>query len=594
MSVYTAPLRDMLFTMKEVGELDVICAQPGHEETTPDLVEAILQEAASYAAGVLDPLNRSGDVQGARWQNGQVMPADGFCEAWASFCENGWIGMPASPKWGGQGLPTLVSTAVLEMWKSSNLAFSLCQMLTLGAVEAIARHGSNALQQRFLEPMVAGRWTGTMNLTEPHAGSDLAALRSRAVPEGDHYRVSGNKIFITWGEHDMVENIVHLVLARLPNAPPGVKGISLFLCPKFLINDDGSLGERNDLACTSIEHKLGIHGCPTASMSFGDEVGAIGYLVGEPHQGLTCMFTMMNHARLNVGLEGVGVSERAYQHARAYALERVQGKPALAESSTIAGHPDVRRMLMDMKARTEAMRALAYFCAGQMDRAAGHPDAQERAQAQALVGLLTPIVKGWCTDSAQGITSDGVQVHGGMGYVEETGAAQYFRDARITTIYEGTTGIQANDLIGRKLVLDSGRALKALLTRIAGDAQRLKEAPDTPLAQIGGALAAAAHALEEAVTWLLVTHGTQPTHCAAGSVPFLRLAGTVIGGWLSARMAEAATAQLAAGSGDTNFLGAKRITVGHYATHVLVQAPMLRDIVMHGAVSTLALADEQL
>ncbi len=593
MSVYTAPLRDMLFAMKEVGGLDVICGQPGNEETTPDLVEAILQEAANYAAGVLDPLNRPGDVQGARWHDGEVTPADGFRDAWASFCENGWIGMPASTEWGGQGLPTLVSTAVLEMWKSSNLAFSLCQMLTLGAVETIAHHGSDDLKRRFLEPMVAGRWTGTMNLTEPQAGSDLAALSSRAVPEGDHYRISGNKIFITWGEHDMVENIVHLVLARLPDAPPGVKGISLFLCPKFLINDDGSLGERNDLACTSIEHKLGIHGSPTASMSFGDRGGAIGYLVGEPHQGLACMFTMMNHARLNVGLEGVGVAERAYQHARSYALERVQGKPALAGSATIVGHPDVRRMLMDMKARTEAMRALAYFCAGQMDRAAGHPDARERADALALVGLLTPIVKGWCTDGAQGITSDGVQIHGGMGYIEETGAAQYFRDARITTIYEGTTGIQANDLIGRKLALEGGRTLKELLGRIDSDARRLTVASDAALTQIGGALAAAAHALEEATDWLLA-NDAQPAHCAAGAVPFLRLAGTVIGGWLSARMAEAATAQLAADSGDASFLGAKRATAGHYATHVLVQAPMLRNIVTGGAGSTLALADDQL
>ncbi|MEE9475197.1 MAG: acyl-CoA dehydrogenase family protein, partial [Roseateles sp.] len=353
MSVYIAPLREMLFAMKEVGGLDAICAQPDHEETTPDLVEAILQEAANYAAGVLDPLNRPGDVQGARWHDGRVTPADGFREAWASFCENGWNGMPAATEWGGQGLPTLVSTAVLEMWKSSNLAFSLCQMLTLGAVEAIAHHGSDALQRRFLAPMVEGRWTGTMNLTEPQAGSDLAALRSRAVHEGDHYHVSGNKIFITWGEHDMAENIVHLVLARLPDAPPGVKGISLFLCPKYLVNDDGTLGERNDLACTSIEHKMGIHGSPTASMSFGDSGGAIGYLVGEPHQGLACMFTMMNHARLNVGLEGVGISERAYQRARAYALERVQGKQLISGSTAIAGHPDVRRMLMDMKARTE-------------------------------------------------------------------------------------------------------------------------------------------------------------------------------------------------------------------------------------------------
>ncbi|AIO48036.1 acyl-CoA dehydrogenase [Serratia marcescens] len=594
MSVYTAPLRDMLFTMKEVGGLEAICAQPGHEETTPDLVEAILQEAAHYAAGVLDSLNRTGDVQGARWHDGEVTPADGFREAWSSFCENGWIGMPASTEWGGQGLPTLVSTAVLEMWKSSNLAFSLCQMLTLGAVEAIAHHGSEALKQRFLEPMVAGRWTGTMNLTEPQAGSDLAALRSRAVPEGDHYRISGNKIFITWGEHDMTENIVHLVLARLPDAPPGVKGISLFLCPKFLVNDDGSLGERNDLACTSIEHKLGIHGSPTASMTFGDNGGAIGYLVGEPHQGLACMFTMMNHARLNVGLEGVGVSERAYQHARAYALERVQGKPALAGSSTIAGHPDVRRMLMDMKARTEAMRALAYFCAGQMDRVAGHPDAQERAQAQALVGLLTPVVKGWCTDSAQGITSDGLQIHGGMGYIEETGAAQYFRDARITTIYEGTTGIQANDLIGRKLAREGGRTLKGLLTRIDSDARQLMDARDPELSSIGDALMRAVRALEDGADWQLAHSDAQPQDCAAGAVPFLRLAGTVIGGWLSARMAEAATAQLAADSSDAGFLRAKRITASHYATHILVEASALRDIVVHGAASTLALSDDQL
>ena len=369
-----------------------------------------------------------------------------------------------------------------------------------------------------------------------------------------------------------------------------MKGISLFLCPKYLVNDDGTLGERNDLACTSIEHKMGIHGSPTASMSFGDSGGAIGYLVGEPHQGLACMFTMMNHARLNVGLEGVGISERAYQRARAYALERVQGKPLISGSTAIAGHPDVRRMLMDMKARTEAMRALAYFCAGQMDRAA--PRRCAGARAQALVGLLIPVVKGWCTDSAQGITSDGVQVHGGMGYVEETGASQHMRDARITTIYEGTTGIQANDLIGRKLAREGGRTLKALLGRIDGDARRLVESPDAVLAQIGRALAAAAQALDEAADWLLA-HDGQPAQCAAGAVPFLRLAGTVIGGWLSARMAEAATAQLAAGAGDAGFLGTKRATASHYAAHVLVQAPMLRDIVTGGA-STLALADDQL
>ncbi len=593
MSTYAAPLRDMLFTMKEVGGLDAVCAQPGFEETTPDLVEAVLEEAARFAGGVLDPINYPGDQQGARWAGGEVTAADGFKEAFGEFCANGWHGMPASTEWGGQGLPTLVSTAVLEMWKSSNMAFSLCQMLTLGAVEAIAHHGSDDLKRRFLAPMVEGRWTGTMNLTEPQAGSDLAALRSRAVPEGDHYRVFGSKIFITWGEHDMAENIVHLVLARLPDAPAGVKGISLFVCPKFLVNDDGSLGARNDLGCTSIEHKLGIHASPTASMSFGEKDGAIGYLVGEPHQGLACMFTMMNHARLNVGLEGVGISERAYQHARAYALDRVQGRTLLG-GKTIAGHPDVRRMLMDMKARVEAMRAVAYFCAGQMDRAHGHPDAAEREQAQALVELLTPIVKGWCTDHALHVASDGVQVHGGMGYVEETGAAQYLRDARITTIYEGTTGIQANDLIGRKLARDGGRTMAALIRRIDADARRQLDAHDPVLAQVGRALHSAVATLRDAVDWLLGNSAQRPERCAAGAVPFLRLAGTVVGGWLSARMAEAAVAQLAAGGGDEAFLKAKLATARHFATHELVLVPGLRDTVVAGADSTLALSDEQL
>jgi alkylation response protein AidB-like acyl-CoA dehydrogenase len=592
MSTYSAPLRDMLFTMKEAGGLEAVCALPGYEDCSADLVESILDEAGKFAAGVLDPLNRVGDQQGARWKEGVVNAADGFKQAYASFCETGWHGMPASVELGGQGLPTLVSTAVLEMWKSSNHAFSLCQMLTLGAVEAISHHGSEALKARFLPNMVAGRWSGTMNITEPQAGSDLGVIRSRAVPEGGHYRVSGNKIFITWGEHDLADNIVHLVLARLPDAPAGVKGLSLFLCPKFLVNDDGSLGERNDLACTALEHKLGIHGSPTASMSFGDQGGAVGYLLGEPGQGLACMFTMMNHARLNVGLEGLGVSERAYQHARAYALERVQGRTALG-SKTIIGHPDVRRMLMDGKAKIDAMRALAYFCAGQMDRAHAHADPAERAQSQALVELLTPVVKGWLTDNALLIASDGVQVHGGMGFVEETGAAQYLRDARITTIYEGTTAIQANDLIGRKIAREGGKTIKALLARMDGDARRQLDSRDAGVAQTGLALHTAVAALDSAVDWLLAHSAEHGAQCAAGSVPFLRLAGTVMGGWLSARLAEAAAAQLAAGEGDAAFLRAKVATARHYAAHVLVQAPMLRDVVLHGGDTTLGLTDEQ-
>ena len=592
MSTYQAPIRDMLFTMQEVAGLDGICAQPGHEETTPDLVEAILDEAGRFATGVLDPLNWPGDQQGARWDQGVVHSADGFKQAYEQFCETGWNGMPASPEFGGQGVPTLVSTAVLEMWKASNMAFSLCQMLTLGAIEAIAQHGSTALQQRFLPNMVSGRWTGTMNLTEPQAGSDLSAIRSKAVPEGDHYRISGTKIFITWGEHDMAENIVHLVLARLPDAPPGVKGISLFVCPKYLVNDDGSLGTRNDLLCTSIEHKMGIHGSPTAVMSFGDGPGAVGYLVGEPHKGLGYMFTMMNHARLNVGLEGVAISDRAYQRARAYAMDRVQGK-TLSGSKGIIGHPDVRRMLMDMKARVEAMRSLAYFAAGQMDRAHGHDSEATRVQSQALVDLLIPIVKGWCTETAQIVTADGVQIHGGMGFIEETGAAQYVRDARITTIYEGTTGIQANDLIGRKLARDQGATMKALQRTMWAEAQRLSDHSDAILRQLGQGLQRGLDALAQATDWLLVQSAQQPASTAAGAVPYLKLCGTVMGAWLMSRAAEAAQTQKGRPGSDDAFLQAKVVTAQHFHLHMLVEAPAWRDRVVNGAQSTLALNDEQ-
>ena len=466
-------------------------------------------------------------------------------------------------------------------------------MLTLGAVRAIAEHGSETLKQRFLPAMVAGRWTGTMNLTEPQAGSDLSAVRTRAVPEGEHWRVSGTKSFITWGEHDMAENIVHLVLARLPDAPPGVKGISLFVCPKFLLHSDGSLSERNDLVCTSIEHKLGIHASPTAVMNFGEHGGAIGYLVGEPNKGLGYMFTMMNHARLNVGLEGLGISERAYQQARAHALERVQGRTAREGSKSIIGHPDVRRMLLDMKSRIEAMRALAYFAAAQMDRAASHADGQERVRSQALVELLTPIVKGWCTENAQGITSDGIQVHGGMGFIEETGAAQYLRDARITSIYEGTTGIQANDLIGRKLAREGGATMKALVSTMRADDLRMLACGDESLTAISGALQAGLNELTAAMDWLLDHSAREPAQAAAGAVPFLKLAGTVMGGWLLMRGAHAAVMQLADGSLEADFLSAKVHVARHYMAHVMVKAAGLSRVVTNGAQTTLALADHQ-
>ena len=593
MSTYVAPVKDMLFAMNELAGLQEIVGLPGNEEVSSDLVEAILDEASKFASEVVDPLNKVGDKQGNKWNNGVVTTADGFKEAYATFCETGWNGMPASTEFGGQGLPVTVSTAVLEMWKSASISFSLCQMLTLGAVEAIAHHGSDELKATFLPNMVSGKWTGTMNLTEPQAGSDLAAIRSKAEPRGDgSYAISGTKIFITWGEHDMAENIIHLVLARLPDAPPGVKGISLFIAPKFLVNADGSLGERNDLICASIEHKMGIHGSATAVMSFGDKGGAIGYLVGEPNRGLEYMFTMMNHARLNVGLEGVGVSERSYQHALAYARERVQGKiigDKSGEKKPILHHPDVRRMLMDMKSRTEAGRALAYYVAGCMDRAHSHPDADVRAANQRRLELLTPVVKGWCTENAQGITWNGVQVHGGMGFIEETGAAQYMRDARIITIYEGTTAIQANDLIGRKTAKEGGKSMQQLLADIAETGSALRASGNPQLKAIADALGDGIAALDEATNWLIANYDANPQAAAAGSVPFLKLTGIVVGGWLMARSAAVAAERLEAADGD--FYKAKIGTATYFAQHVIPEANSYRDAIVGGAESVLALEE---
>ncbi|MDD3353525.1 acyl-CoA dehydrogenase C-terminal domain-containing protein [Zoogloea sp.] len=593
MSTYVAPVKDMLFAMNELAGLQEIVGLPGNEEVASDLVEAILDEAGKFASEVVDPLNKVGDKQGNKWNNGVVTTADGFKEAYASFCETGWNGMPASTEFGGQGLPVTVSTAVLEMWKSASISFSLCQMLTLGAVEAIAHHGSDELKATYLPNMVSGKWTGTMNLTEPQAGSDLAAIRSKAEPRGDGtYAISGTKIFITWGEHDMAENIVHLVLARLPDAPPGVKGISLFIAPKFLVNADGSLGERNDLICASIEHKMGIHGSATAVMSFGDKGGAIGYLVGEPNRGLEYMFTMMNHARLNVGLEGVGVSERSYQHALYYARERIQGKivgDKSGEKKPILHHPDVRRMLMDMKSRTEAGRAIAYYVAGCMDRAKSHPDADVRAANQRRLELLTPVVKGWCTENAQGITWNGVQVHGGMGFIEETGAAQYMRDARIITIYEGTTAIQANDLIGRKTAREGGTSMQQLLADIAETRSALTAANDPALQLLADALGSGIAALDEATHWLLANYEAHPQAAHAGSVPFLKLTGIVVGGWLMARSAQIAAGRLNDADGD--FYKAKMATAAYFAQHVIPEANSYRDAIVNGAEAVLALEE---
>ena len=589
---YAAPLDDMRFVLNHLAGLPEIATLPGFEDADPDLVEAILIEAGRFAGEVLAPLNSTGDRQGCRWVDGKVTTPDGFPAAYQKFIEGGWHSMPAGPEIGGQGMPALVSSAVAEMWKSANLAFSLCQMLTMGAVEALANHASDTLKQRFLPKMVAGEWTGTMNLTEPQAGSDLSAVRTRAEPDGDHYRLSGSKIFITWGEHDVAENVIHLVLARLPDAPQGTRGISLFIAPKFLVNPDGSLGARNDLVCASIEHKLGIHGSPTAVMSYGDKEGAVAYLVGEPNRGLEYMFTMMNHARLNVGLEGVAVSEAAYQHAVAYARARVQGRPiGGAERDPIIQHPDVRRMLMDMRARTEAMRALAYSTAACMDRARHHPDPAVRAHNQGRVELLTPVVKGWCTESSILIASTGIQVHGGMGYVEETGAAQYLRDARITTIYEGTTGIQANDLLGRKLVRDKGLNAGALIRDMTAELDALAFTNDTDLSAIASTFRAALGAFEEATAWLLARHDSNPREAAAGAVPYLKLTGIVVGGWQMARAARIARDLLSAGEENAAFLHAKIATARFYAEHLLPEATGARTEITAGAGSTLALEE---
>ena len=588
MSAYVAPLKDMKFVLQELAGLGAVGQLPGYQEASPDTVDAILEEASKFATQVLDPLNYSGDREGSKWSDGQVTTPKGFKDAYRQYVEAGWGALPISADWGGQGLPRLVATPVEEMWCSANMSFSLCPMLTQGAIHALELRGAPVLQKAFLPKMASGEWTGTMNLTEPQAGSDLALLKTRAVPEGDHYRISGQKIFITFGEHDYTENIVHLVLARTPDAPEGVKGISLFVVPKFLVNADGSLGARNGVACASIEHKLGIHGSPTAVMVFE---GAIGYLVGEENKGLAYMFIMMNAARFAVGLEGVAIAERAFQRALAYARERLQGRD-LAGGGTvpIIRHPDVRRMLMLMKSQTEAMRALAYVVAAALDVAARHPDAKLREQNQAFVDLMIPVVKGWCTETGIEVASLGVQVHGGMGFIEETGAAQHLRDARITTIYEGTTGIQANDLVGRKIAREGGASAKAWIAHLQALDAELAKSGNADVKAIRAALATGAAAVSESIDYIVAQAGKDVTAAFAGAVPFLKLMGVVAGGWQMARAALAAERLMA--SGDKAFLEAKLATARFYADQVLVQAPGLSDTVVKGASAVMAVPED--
>jgi alkylation response protein AidB-like acyl-CoA dehydrogenase len=596
MSAYQAPIKDMQFVLRELAGMEQVGKLPGLEEATLDTVDAILEEAGKFASGVLAPLNASGDQQGAVWQKGSVTMPAGFKQAYGQFVENGWNGIGCDAGHGGQGMPKVVVAAVQEMWKASNMAFSLCPLLTTGAIEAITLSGTPEMKAKYLPKMIEGIWTGTMNLTEPQAGSDLALVRARAVPQGDGtYKVFGQKIFITYGEHDMAENIIHLVLARTPDAPEGVKGISLFVVPKFMVNENGSLGARNDAHCVSIEHKLGIHASPTCVMAYGDHGGATGYLVGKENEGLKYMFIMMNAARFAVGLEGVAIAERAYQQAVAYARDRLQGRDLADGSGPVAiiRHPDIRRMLMLMRSQTEAMRALAYVVAAAHDAAHRHPDPEQRKRNMAFVDLMIPVVKGWSTETGIEVASLGIQVHGGMGFIEETGAAQHLRDARITTIYEGTTGIQANDLIGRKIAREGGATIKAVMDTMRQTVAELEEQPAEDFAAIAASLSIALQALSEAAEHIATRFGEDVRGVHVGAVPFLKLLGIVSGGWQLARGALVARKKLVAGNGDAAFHQAKVATARFYADHVLAQAHGLAHTVIRGGAGALALADDQ-
>ena len=593
---YVAPVKDMLFVINELAGLAEVNALPGMEDATPDTVEAVLEENAKFCGEVVAPLNVTGDREPSFWTEGKVTTTKGFKEAFKSFAEAGWQGVVHPTEYGGQGLPKLVAAACTEMLNSANVSFALCPLLTDGAIEALLTAGSDELKDTYLANLISGKWTGSMNLTEPQAGSDLALVRTRAVPQDDGtYKVFGTKIFITYGEHDMAENIVHLVLARTPNAPEGVKGISLFVVPKFLVNADGSLGARNDVHCVSIEHKLGIKASPTAVLQFGDHGGAIGTLVGEENRGLEYMFIMMNAARFGVGMKGIGVAERSYQKAVAYAKDRIQSRDVAGSAGPVAiiHHPDVRRMLMSMRAQTEAARALSYVTAAAFDAAHHHPDEAARKANQAFYEFMVPVVKGWSTEMSIDVASNGVQVHGGMGFIEETGAAQYYRDARILTIYEGTTAIQANDLVGRKTARDGAATAKAIAAQAKKTADQLLASDAVDLQATGKQLAAGVAAFEEVASYVAANMKSDVKAVFAGSVLYLKLAGVVLGGWQMGRAALVAAKKLAEGGSDASFYGAKVATARFFADHILVQAGAYRTSIIEGASGVLALDVEQ-
>ncbi|UVW29803.1 acyl-CoA dehydrogenase [Massilia sp. H6] len=593
---YHAPLKDMQFVLNELANLAEISQLPGCEDATQDTVSAVLEESAKFCGEVIAPLNHAGDKEPSYWRDGSVTTSKGFKQAFRAFADGGWQGIQHPSEFGGQGLPKLVATPCIEMLHAANLSFALAPLLTDGAIEALLTAGSDEQKALFLEPLISGKWTGTMNLTEPQAGSDLAAVRTRAEPQGDGtFKVFGTKIYITYGEHDMAENIIHLVLARTPDAPPGVKGISLFIVPKFLVNADGSLGARNDAHCVSIEHKLGIKASPTAVLQFGDHGGAIGTLVGAENRGLEYMFIMMNAARFGVGMQGVGLAERAYQQAVAFAKERVQSREVAGSPGPVAiiNHPDVRRMLMSMRSQTEGARALAYVGAAYSDIAHSHADEATRKANLAIYEYLVPIIKGWSTEMSENVTRDGVQVHGGMGFIEETGAAQHYRDAKILTIYEGTTAIQANDLVGRKTVRDGGAVAKGLIEQVRAVEAQLGQVQGEEFAAIRRQLASGSTALEQVVEYVVANAKSDVRAVFAGSVTYLKLAGIVLGGWQMARAALAASKMLEAGEGDASFLRAKIATARFFADHLLSTAPGLRTAIVEGAPGVLALEVEQ-
>ncbi len=591
---YSAPLTEIRFVLNRLIGMDKVSSLPGYDAVSDDIVDAVLTEAGKIASEVFAPLNDTCDKTGIKFSNDKITMPPGCKDAYRAYIDGGWNGLQIEEEHGGQGLPSLVGMAVLEMLQSANVALALCPMLTGGAIELIAAHADEATKAKYLPKLVSGEWTGTMNITESQAGSDVGAIKTKAVKEGDHYRVTGQKIFISFGDHDMVENIIHLVLARLPDAPEGTKGLSLFLVPKFLVDDNGNLGENNEVKVASVEHKLGQHTSPTCVMAFGEKQGSVGYLVGKENGGIAAMFTMMNNARLNVGVQGLGVMERAYQHARDYAKFRVQsraiddpkGKPV-----TIIHHPDVRRMLLDMKSHTEAARAIAYNLAFNIDVAKRTTDEAQKAFAQARVNLLTPIVKAWITDRANEVTSTGIQVFGGVGYAEEAGAAQHMRDARVLMIYEGTNGIQAQDLAFRKLVFDQGVAFRAMADEIDTFLKNWPSGLPENFQEMHDNLSHALAALMAAAVWVLQNGKTSPALTAASAVPFLRLFGNALGGYYLVREAVLAQEDMAAKNGDPNFLSSKILTARFFATHVLPSCTGLAEEVRTGAQTTVE-ADE--